>query len=216
MAFWSNVAESYRESIVQTVKHFSGREISREQIQDYKNQGGWNNDWSLTQRILHDLGAEVDYESVVDQFNKFWVGDEGREGLVARERWIGAPGLFDRLAEKCQFAIFTGRTRWETKITLNRFAHGITFYPIICADDVTLAKPDPEGLLKIREWNSDRRLLYLGDVIDDARSARAAEVPFIGVIESGRRDRDLVAAQFLDEGALAIIDDINQIEKVLA
>src|SRR6478609_84899 len=148
-----DVAESYRESIVQTVKHFSGRDVSREQIQEYKNQGGWNNDWALTQRMLHDVGAEIDYATVVEQFNKIWVGDEGREGLVARERWIGDPGLFERLAAKYQFAIFTGRTHWETKITLNRFAQGISFYPIVCADDVTLTKPDPEGLLKIRGWN---------------------------------------------------------------
>ena len=52
-----DVAESYRETIVQTVKHFSGQMISRELIQDYKSQGGWNNDWALSRRILLDLGA---------------------------------------------------------------------------------------------------------------------------------------------------------------
>ena len=40
-----DVTESYRETIVQTVEHFTGMTITREQIQDYKNQGGWNDDW---------------------------------------------------------------------------------------------------------------------------------------------------------------------------
>ncbi len=210
-----DVADSYRETIVQTVRHFSGRDISREQIQEYKNQGGWNNDWALTQRILHDLGADVEYDTVVTHFDKVWAGDEGVPGLVKRERWIGEPGLFERLSTDRQLAIFTGRTRWELKITLNRFAHGITFYPIICADDVTLAKPDPEGLLKIREWNTERRMLYFGDVIDDLRSARAAEVPFVGVVETSRPERERTINQFRDEGAIAIIENINEIDQVL-
>ena len=210
-----DVSDSYRETIVQTVKHFSGQTITRQRIQDYKDRGGWNNDWALSDQILKDLGSEVPYKTVVEQFNKLWMGDEGLEGLVARERWIGAPGLFERLAGRYQLAIFTGRTKWETDITLTRFAHGIKFYPIVCADDVTLAKPDPEGLLKIRGWNSDRRLLYFGDVIDDARSARAAEMPFVGVVEPGRSNRDDVLEQFRKEGALAIVENINQIEQVL-
>lgn len=211
-----DVKDSYRETIVQTVKHFSGQQITRELIQKYKDQGGWNNDWALTQRILRDLGTEVDYDTVIEQFNKFWVGHDGVEGLVARERWIGEPGLFERLQQHYQLGIFTGRTQWETKITLDRFAHGLNFYPIICADDVTLAKPDPEGLIKIRGWNADRTLLYFGDVIDDARSARAAEVPFVAVVEPGRSQREQVITDFRGEGALAIIENINQIEKVLA
>ena len=63
-----DVSESYRETIVRTVEHFTGKRISREQIQEYKNAGGWNNDWALSQRICADLGVEVDYPTVVDVF----------------------------------------------------------------------------------------------------------------------------------------------------
>jgi hypothetical protein len=54
---------------VQTVEHFSGRRVTRDLIQNYKDQGGWNNDWALSQRILRDLGVEVEYETVVELFN---------------------------------------------------------------------------------------------------------------------------------------------------
>ena len=79
------VTESYRESIVQTVKHFAGITIERDLIQDYKNQGGWNNDWALTQRILADRGVAVEYDTVVDQFNKIFFGHDGVPGLILRE-----------------------------------------------------------------------------------------------------------------------------------
>ncbi len=46
-----DVTESYRETIVLVVEHFTGKKITRELIQDYKNQGGWNNDWALSQKI---------------------------------------------------------------------------------------------------------------------------------------------------------------------
>jgi HAD superfamily phosphatase len=210
------VGESYRESIVQTVKHFTGQTITRDRIQDYKNQGGWNNDWALSQRISADLGVEVAYERVVEEFNRLWMGHDGVEGLVARERWIGAPGLFERLLGRYELAIFTGRARYELDITIGRFARGIAFDPIICAEDVSVGKPDPEGLLRIRERNPGKRLLYFGDVIDDARSARAADVPFVGVVAAGHPRRATVLAQFEEEGAVAVIENINEIEDVLA
>ena len=91
------VGESYRETIVQTVAHFSGATITRDQIQDYKNAGGWNNDWALSQKILADLGHEVAYAAVVDQFNKLFLGENGQPGLIMRERWIARDGLLERL-----------------------------------------------------------------------------------------------------------------------
>jgi HAD superfamily hydrolase (TIGR01548 family) len=211
-----DVAESYRETIVQTVKHFSGQTISRDRIQDYKSQGGWNNDWALSQRILEDLGVQVAYGTIVERFNKLFVGENGIDGLVTREQWIAAPGLLERLSQRFQLAIFTGRMQWEAAITLRRFAAHVRFEPLICADDVAMPKPHPEGLLAICRRNPGKRLLYFGDVVDDARSARAAQVPFIGVVESRRPQRDEAVAQLLEEGALAIVEDINHVAQTLA
>src|SRR5262245_55757294 len=91
-----DVSESYRETIRQTVAHFTGKLVSRELIQDYKNSGGWNNDWALSQKIILDLGLEVDYHVVVDYFQHIFFGD-GNDGLIMRERWIAREGLLERL-----------------------------------------------------------------------------------------------------------------------
>jgi HAD superfamily phosphatase len=210
-----DVRESYRETILQTVEHFSGRRVTRELVQNYKDQGGWNNDWALSQRILRDLGVEVEYETVVELFNRFFFGEDGSEGLIQRELWIGEDGLFERLAGNYQLAIFTGRMRYELTPTLDRFARDVRFDPTICADDVTLPKPDPEGLLKIGADNPGKTMLYFGDVVDDARSARAAGVPFVAVIAAHHLDREQQVRRMGEEGAIAVIESVNEIEDLL-
>jgi HAD superfamily phosphatase len=209
------VSESYRETVVQTVRHFSGKTITRDLIQDYKNRGGWNNDWALSQRILRDLGHEVQYADVIQEFNKLFLGHNGTEGLINRERWIPRAGVFEALAQRFQLAIFSGRLRAEADITLRRSAGGLCFDPIVCNEDVRCGKPHPEGLLKIAAENPGKRLLYFGDIVDDARASRAAGVPFVGVVAPGHSSRDEIIRLFREEQALAIIDDVNQIGELL-
>src|SRR5205807_5040765 len=86
----TEVSESYRKAIVQTVEHFTQQEITRDLIQHYKNQGGWNNDWALSQRIAADLGVEVSYEDIVTRFNLLFLGSHG-DGLIRNERWLPQP-----------------------------------------------------------------------------------------------------------------------------
>ena len=47
----AEVTESYREAIVQTVERFTTQRVGHDLIQKYKNAGGWNNDWALSQKI---------------------------------------------------------------------------------------------------------------------------------------------------------------------
>lgn len=205
-----DVTESYREAIVQTVLHFTGKRVPRSLIQKYKNAGGYNNDWKLSRKIASDLGVEVDYDTVVGYFNQifFYSGDQS---LIHRERWIAAPGLFERIGGKYDFAIYTGRLRVEVEVTLLRNADGLRFAPIVCHDDVLKGKPDPEGLLKIAAAEPGRKLWYAGDTVDDARCARAADVPFIGIAAASAELTALLTA----EGAAGVLDDINQLETIL-
>ena len=211
-----DVTESYREAIVQTVKHFTGAAISRNEIQDYKNQGGFNDDWKLSHHVITGHGVTVDFQTVVDHFQGIFHGNgSGEPGLILREQWIARDGLFDRLAARFDFALFTGRMRWEALVTLNRFAPSLRFDPIIGMEEVTALKPSPEGLLKIAAAAGDRKIWYIGDTIDDARSARGAGVPFIGIASPRSPKYSDLVAVFRSENAVAVIDDINQLESVL-
>jgi len=210
-----DVTESYRETIQRTVEHFTGRCIRREEIQDWKNKGGWNDDWALSHRLISDAGVRAKYQDVVDYFNSIFHGN-GSDGLILRERWIARDGLFERLAQQFQLAVFTGRLRWEAQLTLERCAPQLRFAPIIGTDDVTRPKPAPEGLLKICEQCRPAERWYIGDTVDDARCAREAGVPFVGIAApSNPRYHDLVAV-LKAEKAVAILDDINQLESVVS
>jgi HAD superfamily phosphatase len=207
-----DVSESYRATIVETVRHFTGKVIERELIQEYKNEGGWNNDWLLSQKIVLDIsGQDIPYATVVEVFQNYFFGPNN-DGLVMRERWLPKNGLLERLRDRQALCIFTGRLREEAQFTLTRFVPSLAWSMIVGDDDVKTPKPAPEGLLKIAAAYPGSSLTYLGDTVDDARSARAAGVRFIGVAHPRHEGLpDLLR----DEGAIAVIQDINQIEEVL-
>jgi HAD superfamily phosphatase len=191
----AEVSESYREAIVQTVEHFTGQRVSRDTIQQYKNAGGWNNDWALSQKIASDLGVEIPYGQVVDYFNLIFIGRDG-DGLIQREQWFPEPGVLERLKERYGLAVFTGRLQYEAEITLRRFVPGFTFDPLLCADHVANSKPAPDGLIAIQRMKAGRKLIYIGDTVDDARCARAAGVPYIGIAAQKHIRRDEVITLF--------------------
>ena len=110
------VSESYRETIVQTVKIFTGKTISRELIQEYKNRGGYNNDWISIAEDLPGSGRRGglrvhrrDLHGPVSQ-----PGSDPSRALDSRGRLAGAPGT------RYELAIFTGRSTMEAEITLDR------------------------------------------------------------------------------------------------
>jgi len=209
-----DVNASYRATIQATVKHFSGYEPSHDEIQDWKNRGGWNDDWLLSTRLIEEYGGSTAYPDVVDYFQKLFQG-ENSDGLILRERWLAAEGLFDRLGAQHHLAVFTGRLRWEANVTLDRFLPD-RFYPVIGADDVARTKPDPEGIHKICSSVDHGKCWYIGDTIDDARASRAARVPFIGIASKSSPRRDDLVRLLQAEGAVAVLEDINSLEAALA
>jgi HAD superfamily phosphatase len=209
-----DVSESYRVAVQQTVEHFTGRVVTLESLQDYKNRGGWNNDWDLSHHLISELGVETPYAAVVDYFNSIFFGTNG-DGLIRRERWIPRDGLFARLGARFQLALFTGRLMSEARVTLDRFADGVRFDPMVTMESVKELKPSPEGLLKIAGLVPGEPLWYIGDAVDDARSAAAAGVPFIGIVSPANLRRTELIRLFQAGKAFAVLDDVNQLEEVL-
>jgi HAD superfamily hydrolase (TIGR01548 family) len=211
----AEVSESFRASIVETVRHFTGQTVSRARIQDYKNQGGWNNDWALSQRICQDLGVEVSYENISKYFTRIFLGENGAPGLIMREQWVPRHGLLESLARTWRLGIFTGRLKLELAPTLARFAVGIPFDPIITTDDIQRGKPDPEGLLLVKSRCPGAEIWYVGDTVDDARCARAVNAPFIGIASRDNPRRAELIELLAAERAIAILDNVNEIEGAL-
>ena len=210
-----DVTESYRETIARTVEHFTGNRPTNERIQELKNAGGWNDDWKLSHHMVREAGIDATFDDIKGHFQSLFLG-RGEESLMPREQWVVRPGTLEKLSEQFRFAVFTGRPKAEAEMTLRRFAPEITFDPIIGMYEVANHKPAPDGLLEIAKVNPDSKLYYIGDSIDDARSAKAARVPFIGIAApSNPLYIDLVFL-FQAEGSYAIVDDINYLEEVFA
>jgi HAD superfamily phosphatase len=123
--------------------------------------------------------------------------------------------MLERLNQNYGLALFTGRLQYEAEITLRRFAPKIVFDPILCADHVAQSKPAPDGLLQIQAAKPGAKLWYVGDTVDDARSARAANVPFIGIVSEHHTTRNEILRLFEQENAIAVVENVNEIEGVL-
>lgn len=207
-----DVLESYHASTIATVEHYTGVTITNDVIQRYKNEGGWNDDWQLSQRIILDIaGRDVPFDEVVAVFQQHFLGANG-DGLIMRERWLALSGLLERLAARYHLAIFTGRPRDEMEITLSRFTPDVPWAMTVTSGDVENLKPAPDGLLAIAAAHAGCRITYAGDNVDDARSARAAGVRFIGIAQRNNVGLREILAR---EGAAAVIENINEIEEVL-
>ena len=209
-----DVTESYRQTIIEAVKHFAGAVVTHKEIQAAKNRGGSNNDWDLTLELVRERGGAPAREKVIEVFQRIYLG-ENCNGLISRERWLPQDHLLQRLSQRFRLALFTGRERWEALFTLSKFAPGVVFDPVVGMEDVQREKPHPEGLLKIMEQVKPEQVFYIGDVMDDCRAARAAAVPFIGVVSPENPLREELERLFRQEGARAILSDINELEQVL-
>ncbi len=146
------------------------------------------------------------YAQVVAVFQKLFLGANG-DGLITRESWIPAPGLLERLAAERALAIFSGRPRAEIDLTLRRFVPQISWASIVGDMDIPNPKPAPDGLQLIAAAHPESTLIYIGDNPDDARSAKAAGVRFIGIAPTPEL--------LLREGAEAVIGSVNELEEVL-
>ncbi len=207
----AEVSDSYLAAIAATVLHYTGEVVSLETINAYKKAGGWNNDWALAQKLILDTAQrDVPYAEVVEVFQSFFLG-KNNDGLITRETWIPQPGLLERLGRDYSLGIFSGRTRFEINLTLNRCAPALEWATIIADEEVERAKPAPDGLLAIAAAHPGHRLTYIGDNVDDAASARAAGVRFVGVTDG---DADL-AERLRAGGAIAVVDNVNLLEAVL-
>jgi pyrophosphatase PpaX len=89
-------------------------------------------------------------------------------------------------------AVFTGKGRRTTEITLRKLGLFEKFDLIVSGNDVVKHKPDPEGILLVLETFglNPSRALMVGDTVGDLRASRGAGVPMAAVLwDSYDRER---------------------------
>jgi HAD superfamily phosphatase len=211
-----DVRGSFHKSILDTVQFFTGKRVTYAEIHQWKNRSGYNDDWRLSTDWIASLGREIPYEEVKAQFQKFYWGTKIRTGNVAREKWLVTHNRLARWSRRAELALFTGRTREELRHTLDGTHADSIFRRTVTMDDVKKGKPHPEGLLLLLDGTAPREALYLGDNIDDALSAKGARVPFLGVLPFGTEAHRARAARLRELGAVKILHNVRELEKLWA
>ena len=93
-------------------------------------------------------------------------------------------------------AVFTGKGRRTTEITLRKLGLFESFDLIVSGNDVEKHKPDPEGIRQILQTFSldPGRTLMVGDTVGDLRASRGAGVSMAAVLwDSYDRERLMAA-----------------------
>jgi HAD superfamily hydrolase (TIGR01548 family) len=206
-----DVRGSFHRTVLETVRFFTGKRVTRAELHRWKNRPGFNDDWKLSTAWVRALGGTAPYEEVKRKFVELYWGEDGK-GNVAREKWLLPRANLRRLASRAELALFTGRVRQETDYTLDRCGVREFFRQVVTVEDVKRPKPDPEGLLKILRGRDPAATLYLGDNVDDALAARGAHVPFVGVLPQAHYARVERRRLLQESGAGAILGHVRQLE----
>lgn len=272
-----DVADSYRRAIVESVEHEYGDTIERDDIQAFKDAGGFNNDWELTyaaalyvlarregyeadvstfaDRIAERGGGLDAAESVVEAdlspaavervrdawdtnrlrtvFQQLYLGAELYAELEGDEAEIDSDGFIndeptllrretvDDLTERFPVGILTGRPAAEADIALERVGLDVVPERRFTMDDWTEGKPHPRALVALAERMDADRIAFVGDTLDDIRTARNAadEDPDrdyfgIGVLTGGLTGEE-GNEKYEAEGAAAVVDSVNDLPELL-
>jgi HAD superfamily hydrolase (TIGR01548 family) len=210
-----DVRGSFHATVLETVRFFTKKRVTRAELHRWKNRSGFNDDWKLSTAWVQSLGGKFEFDEVKRKFVELYWGKNGK-GNVAREKWLLPRAALRRLASRAELALFTGRVHAEADYTLDRCRVREFFHSIVTVEDVTRPKPDPEGLLKILRGRDPAKALYLGDNVDDAIASQAARISYLGILPRNSAARRARCALLTKHGAMAILGDVGELEAWLA
>lgn len=190
--------------------------------------------------VIHDeLGARAgdveeqwDPVQVREVFQALYLGAERYRELEGGEPPFDADGYLENepvliedetveaLEGRFRVGVLTGRPAAEAAIALDRTGLHIPPEHRITMDDDVPGKPAPAGLLALADRLGASSVAFVGDTLDDVRTAVAADAADarrfygIGVLtggltgEAGRR-------KYRAEGAAAVLDSVNDLPALL-
>ncbi len=213
-----DVRNSYTSAIRETFKHFAKKEISLDEVIKVKSKSGMNCDWDATKYLLESQGINVDIEDIINVFQNLFYNpnDKSKSYLIDKEELLINKKSFEKLSEKYDLVIFSGRLKDEVLYSLKKYDIDKYFYYFITSDDLpkNMLKPHPKGVLEILEHCPHKSIKYIGDSIDDIIAGNSANVEMIGVIPKGA-DSAIMTNNFRHLGVKYIINDIKDIVNFL-
>lgn len=211
-----DVSNSYRLAIKKTVEFFTQQRVSNEEIQELKEQSGYNNDWDLTEAMIRSKNVVANKEEIIKKFQEFYLGKEGINGFIDNETWLLPKDILIELYRNYRLGIVTGRPKEEASYVLQKYDVEKFFDVIITMQDYPQdkGKPDPLSMNLALEKLGRKNALYIGDSIDDMKAAYNAQIKPIGVMPP-KMSSDKLKQLMKESGAAEILENITQIKNVL-
>ena len=271
-----DVADSYRRAVVESVATVYDETIAKDDLQAFKDTGGFNDDWELTHAVaLYVLASRESLDMMIEEFTDHIAGTGGgldaAETVVAdslapaehervlaawdrdrlrdvfQQRYLGRdlyreledsdpeseiagegfihdeptlvdPATIDWLTTAFSVGVLTGRPAAEADIALDRVGLDVPDDHRFTMDDPAPGKPDPTALVALAETFDARRTVFVGDTLDDIRTATNAneadpdrEYLGVGVLTgglTGERGRE----KFRDAGAEAVVETVDDLD----
>lgn len=215
-----DVSGSYRQAIVETVYHFTGRDVTAAQIQRYKDRGGYNDDWRLAHALIDDAGMGVSFPRVVAEFQRRYRGPAWN-GLIATETPLVDTATLDRLRARYLLGIVTGRPEAEARHALRTM--GWTAYlPLLVPLEKQdgRGKPDPFPLQQALTMLAaagvrvaPNETAYVGDLGDDMEAAHRAGMWAVGHVPPYLPETH--AETLADRGAHCVVTSLADLDTAL-
>ncbi|WP_284012288.1 TIGR01548 family HAD-type hydrolase [Halobaculum litoreum] len=272
-----DVADSYRRAVVESVERRHGDTLARGDLQAFKDAGGFNNDWELSDAVaLYVLASERGLDADVAAFTdaiaahgtgldgaraaiRDALGDEAAAAVEAawdpaalRETfqalYLGsdlyrdieggdppfeAPGFIHdeptiltaetaaALTDRYPVCVLTGRPSAEADIALERVGLDVAADRRFTMDDWAHGKPHPQALVTLAERTDADTVAFVGDTLDDVRTAVNADeaddgTAYYGVgVLTGGLTGDEGRAKYAEAGASAVVDSVNDLPALL-
>ncbi|APX97942.1 TIGR01548 family HAD-type hydrolase [Natronorubrum daqingense] len=274
-----DVEDSYRRAIVESIEAVYDRTIRKPDIQQFKDAGGFNNDWELTyaaalyvlatgegysasideytdeiaargggleaaeDAVREELGARAtqrvterwDRERLRDVFQQLYLGadlyrgleggnpDRETPGFIHDEPVLLEPETREAILERYDVGVVTGRPEAEAEIALERVGleSEIPLEHRFTMDDWAEGKPHPHALTTLAERFDADSVVFVGDTLDDIRTATNAadadpgrEYYGVGVLTGGLTGEEGRRA-YEAEDAAAVLESINDLPDLL-
>ncbi len=144
-----------------------------------------------TYRVL--TGREDAKEA--EQFACFFKEQADRVMAESAKLYEGVKHMLADLQKQCKTAIVTTKFHYRIEQILGKYDANALVDLIVGAEDVKAEKPSPEGLLYVLQQLGLEKdeVLYVGDSVVDAKTARNADVAFAAVL-TGTTGREVFEA----------------------
>jgi HAD superfamily hydrolase (TIGR01548 family) len=142
-------------------------------------------------------------------------------GYIHDEPVIVTAGTVDRLTERYDVGVLTGRPAAEADIALDRAGLAVPDDHRFTMDDWAEGKPHPSALVTLAERFDAGRVAFVGDTLDDVHTAVNAgnadpdrRYYGVGVLTGGLQGSD-GREKFVAAGADAVVETVNDLPALL-